>query len=105
MKPGHESEEAFLNRVMAFSREHGWKSAHFRAARTEHGWRTAVSGDGKGFCDLLLVRERVIFAELKAKKGKLSPEQQAWSEVLKEAKQEVYLWFPKDWPEIKRILA
>src|SRR5215813_9770420 len=40
------------------------------AAEAATGWRTAVSGDGAGFPDLLLVRaERLVVAELKVGRG------------------------------------
>jgi hypothetical protein len=47
----------------------GWTWVHFRPAMTGRGWRTPVEGPlGKGWPDLVLVRERdrrLIFAELK----------------------------------------
>lgn len=99
------TEDEFIEQVIDLAHLLQWKSAHFRAARTTSGWRTAVSGDGKGFCDLLLARDRVVYAELKVGKGRLSPEQKAWSDVLKHAGQEVYLWKPENWEEIERILT
>jgi hypothetical protein len=105
LKPTGPSEEDFLNEVMDYARSNEWACAHFRAARTEHGWRTAVSGDGKGFVDLVMVRERVVWAELKTAKGRLSPEQRAWSDRLKAARCEVYLWRPASWGEIRRVLG
>lgn len=99
------TEAEFTERVIDFAQGNGWRSAHFRAARTEHGWRTAVSGDGKGFVDLVLVRERVVWCELKTDKGRLSPEQAAWRRVLLDAKQEVYLWRPRQWGEIEQVLG
>ena len=45
----------------------------------------------------MLVRDRVIYAEIKLERGRLSAEQDAWLEVLREAGQEVYVWKPADW--------
>ena len=60
-----------------------WRVAHFRPAKTEKGWRTPVAADGKGFPDLVLVRgDRLIFAELKGPRGRVSPEQQGWLDAL-----------------------
>ncbi len=57
----------------------GWtKVAHFRPAKTAQGYRTPVEGDGAGFPDLVLVRERVVWIEAKVKGRKLSPEQESW---------------------------
>lgn len=62
----------------------GWRCAHFRAARTAHGWRTAVSGDGQGFPDWVLVHPYggILFVELKAAGGRLEPAQKDWGEAL-----------------------
>ena len=56
---------------------------------------------GPGFPDLVIAGHgRVIFAELKSEKGKLTEDQKAWQEVLyRDA--EWYLWRPSDWPEIE----
>lgn len=75
----------------------GWKVAHFRPAQTKHGWRTPVSADGAGFPDLVLVRDRVVFAEVKSATGKLGPAQEQWKAYLEWAKAEWHLWTPTDW--------
>ena len=63
-----------------------------------------VAGDGAGFPDLVLVRERVIFAELKSETGRLSPEQKTWGDKLFIADCEIYNWRPSDWDKIIKIL-
>lgn len=85
--------------VLDLARHLGWRSAHFRPARTANGeYRTAVQGDGKGFPDCFLVRaERAVAAELKSARGRLSPEQKAWLEAMARAGIEVYIWRPADW--------
>ncbi|MHB8491182.1 MAG: VRR-NUC domain-containing protein [Solirubrobacteraceae bacterium] len=51
-----------------------------------------------GFPDLVLLRPgRVIFAELKATKGKVSDRQQDWYRALIDAGAEAYIWRPADW--------
>lgn len=99
--------EADLQRgVLDIARLTGWRSVHFRSARTAHGWRTPVSGDGLGFPDVLLVRgPRCVVAELKAEKGRVTPDQQAWLDALAESGAEAYVWRPVDYPDaILRIL-
>lgn len=77
----------------------GWQVAYFRPAQTNKGWRTPVGADGKGWPDLTLVRERVIFAELKVGYGKLSPEQTEWGSRLLLAGAEWYEWRVAHWAD------
>jgi hypothetical protein len=82
----------------------GWRVGHFRKARTNKGWRTPVSADGKGFPDLVLVRDRIVYAELKSETGKPSLDQKAWRDAILGAGGEWYLWRPGDWEEVQRVL-
>lgn len=97
-------EEDLLNWVIDTARMLGWHTAHFRPALTAKGWRTAVSGDGEGWPDLVLVRECIIYAELKSETGKLSPEQEDWRDWLTAGGGVWFQWRPSDKPEIERIL-
>lgn len=87
----------------------GWEHASFRPAQTSHGWRTPVTGElGKGWPDLTLVRardRRLVFAELKADDGVLSPDQEHVLESLRSlaggfggagARVDVVVWRPRD---------
>ena len=57
---------------------------------------------GPGFVDLVIAGHgRVIFAELKSEKGKLSDAQQAWRDVLEG---QYRLWRPSDWAKIEEVL-
>ena len=59
----------------------------------------------KGFPDLVLVKpNRLIFAELKREKGKLTDSQREWLKALEEAGAECYVWYPHQWDEIAEIL-
>jgi hypothetical protein len=71
------TETDYQTTIIEAARIGGWRHVHFRPARTTHGWRTPFTGD-PGFPDLILVRERVIFAELKRRPNQLTPEQRAW---------------------------
>ena len=99
------SEAELQNNVIDLAHILGWKIVHFRPAMTLRGWRTPVSADGKGFKDLVLVRERVIWAECKTERGVITSEQQNWHSWLIAAKQEAYIWRPKDLEKIKQILT
>ncbi len=94
----------YQGRIIETARILGWTVAHFRAAMTKYGWRTPVAADGQGFPDLVLVRERVIWMEVKLEKAKLTPEQAHWQEILKYAKQETYVVRPSNWDEVVKIL-
>jgi len=100
-----ESEAEFQRCVIDLAHARGWSVAHFRPARTKAGgWITPVAADGKGWPDLALCRERLVFAELKRQNGKLAPEQAAWIISLQYAGQEVHVWRPSDWAEVERVL-
>lgn len=59
-----------------------------------------------GFPDLCLVRECVIFAELKTTKGELTLNQEHWRDRLQAANVAWFLWRPADWLDgsIERVL-
>lgn len=57
-----------------------------------------------GFPDLVLVRERVIFLELKREKGKLSETQKEWLTALIHAGAEAYVARPSDFDDLAKIL-
>ena len=68
-------------------------------------WRTPAQADGKGFPDLVLVRDRIVFAELKGHKyRKLEPEQIRWREDIEGAGGEYHLWYPEDRDKIIDVL-
>jgi hypothetical protein len=107
------TEEQFLNQIVDLAHLYGWKAAHFRGVRVQRAngtvfYQTPVQADGKGFPDLVLIKpgHPVIFAELKAKGGKLSPEQIDWLETLTQTKDiQVGIWYPEDFDVIHGILS
>jgi VRR-NUC domain len=91
------NEDQLTKQVVKRARGAGWIVAHFHRLPTQKGgWRTPVAADGKGFPDLVLVRERVMFVELKSEGNSLSPEQRRWIERLHGAAAEIYVWKPRD---------
>jgi hypothetical protein len=91
------SERELMACVVDLARVMGWRVAHFRPALTSKGWRTPVGADGAGFPDLLMVRDRIVAAELKGDAGRLSNEQRDWLQDLRDAGAETYMWRPADW--------
>lgn len=57
-----------------------------------------------GFPDIVLVKGRLIFAELKSETGRLTPEQERWLAALRSAGCDVRVWRPSDWQEIEETL-
>lgn len=88
------SEKDWQTSVIEIAGVGGWRHYHTHDSR-----RSA-----KGFPDLVLVRERVIYAELKSQVGRLREDQGPWLEALAAAGQEVYLWRPSDRAEVERVL-
>lgn len=72
--------------------------------RYYHTWRSIHSP--AGYPDVCMVRlSRIIYAELKSEKGKVSQKQQEWlDDLLATGKVEVYLWKPSQFEEIVEIL-
>ena len=99
------TEELFLDWIIEEAHRTGWLVAHFRPAKTKKGWRTAVSADGAGFPDLIMVRrKRLIVAEVKSALGKVSKEQYDWLEAFGKTKAEVFCWTPRGKETILEIL-
>lgn len=103
-----QSEADFQIAVQEYATLRGWSWMHIQKAVNEREyWRTPVTGTlGKGFPDLLMVRDgRLVFIELKAAKGKLSPNQTHVLGLLGLTMAECYVWRPVDWPTILQTLA
>ncbi|MDP2729104.1 MAG: VRR-NUC domain-containing protein [Dehalococcoidales bacterium] len=102
-----EKEEEFQSWVIDLAHTRGWLVAHFRTARTKTGWRTAVSADGQGFPDLICSRGTItIYAEVKRQKGRLTPEQKLWLELLAQNPgNKCFVWRPSERKEIEEVLS
>ena len=78
---------------------------------TLYGWLVYHTHDSRrskeGFPDLCMVRgNRLIFAELKSARGKVSDEQKDWLDRLGCTGTEAYVWWPADWLDgsVDRVL-
>jgi hypothetical protein len=104
------SEADFMDQVIRYARLMGWRVAHFRKVRVQRGngsvyWETPVAADGKGFLDLVLVRDRVVAVELKVGTNKPTWEQEEWITAWTRAGVETYVWKPSMWAEIEKALG
>ena len=91
-------ESTLLARVRRCARAHGYCVYHTRDSR----------GSDCGFPDLCLVRPgRLIFAELKSTRGKLTREQQRGLSLLQHSipAVETYTWRPADWLHMQQLLG
>lgn len=93
--PVFASEAEFQAEVERIAKERGWRAYHTRDSRKS----------AKGFLDLVLVRERVVWAELKAEDGRPTADQLNWIDDLRAAGEEVYVWKPSDMAEVLSVLG
>ena len=89
------SEREFAQTVVDLAEARGWLA--YRTWNSQHS--------PAGFPDLTLVRnDRLVMAELKTMKGRVSPAQRQWLDALKGAGVEVHLWRPDQMSEIEEVL-
>ena len=92
------TETQFKNWVIELAQTCGWLIHHDLPAQYASGrWATPVQGFA-GFPDLVLAHKsgQLMFAELKAEKGKTSTRQETWLGILALAGVENYVWRPSD---------
>lgn len=101
----HISERDLQATVVGMARGYGWM-VYGVLEQSRYAKRLS-----KGYPDLTLVREgRLILAELKSEKGKLTPEQQQWLDTFLRYGQEhdgcceVYVWRPSQLDLIEEML-
>lgn len=95
-------EAAFQRQILDLADLFGWTSYHTYESRRSR----------KGFPDLVMVRRgRLVFAEIKSERGRLSREQEKWLEELADVERyslgnvKARVWRPSDWQEIESILG
>lgn len=99
------SEKDFLIQVTQLAEIRGWAWLHLRPGMTRDSWRTPISGPlGKGWPDLLLIRNgEIMWLELKAEGGSVSPDQEQVIATLSEVGL-ARVYRPSDWDEIEQVL-
>lgn len=101
-QPGWD-EPTFQRWVVPTARANGWR-VRVMDTRAGGGLRRQGHKMDRGWPDLLLVRERVMWIELKAQGGKLRPDQEDVIELLRKAGAEVWIFTPRDWEELLGVL-
>lgn len=89
------SERAWQAQVLELATLYRWTWYHTHDSRRSN----------PGFPDLVLVRDRVLFAELKTDRGRLTNDQLGWISRLEEAGAEAFVWRPKDLDDVRTELA
>lgn len=89
------TEDDFQRQVIDLAILYGWLPYHTRDSRRSQ----------PGFPDLVLVRDRILFPELKIRGNALSPHQVRWREAILTAGGDYRLWYPDDWDEIVATLS
>ena len=97
----YQSEKAFQQQVVELAEYLGW-----------YCWSVNLPQRSKaGFPDILLLRERVIWIELKVHRkggrGKVMPEQRTFHDMLRAAGQSVYVFWNdnEDWEQLQEVLS
>ena len=90
------SEWAFQAELIREALRLGWKVFH------HPDMRKAI---GRGFPDLVLVKHRVVFAELKRPRKQPSERQREWRDALQAAGADWRIWRPADWDDIMNTLT
>lgn len=98
-------ESTFARQIEYLLELGGWRWCHYEPAVRQSGsWATALRGD-RGEPDYRAVRTgRLIFVEIKGDGGRLSSDQKAWIQELREANIETHVWYPDDIETAKEIL-
>ena len=101
--PYFKNERHFTASVRKAARQLGWMEYH--TGHTPNN--NFANRTSPGFPDLVLVKpgKKVIFAELKMPKGKLTEAQIAWGNVLRRSHSiRYFVWRPDDWDIILEVL-
>jgi len=66
-------------------------------------WTTPIGGDGKGWLDLTMLRERILPVEIKARSQDagyhVTAEQQQWIDRWAVVGVRAFIWTPRDWQD------
>lgn len=105
------TERRFMGQVLTLARLFGWAAWHDEATNAPRRcWQCGavqkVPRNRSGWPDLVLVRPpKLMFAELKSTRGRVTRDQGAWLSLLRRVTSvEVVVWRPSDDADIERSL-
>ena len=78
------TEKIFQGQVIKIAKAFGWLCYHTYDSRRSE----------PGFPDLVLVRDKILYREIKTEKGRLTAAQKTWGERLKKAGGDYDVWRP-----------
>jgi hypothetical protein len=87
-------ERDWQNTVVALAKALDWRVYHTHDSRRSD----------PGFPDLVLVRDRIVYAELKNEAGRLSKAQADWRNAIQAAGGTWFLWRPDDYEDVRQTL-
>ena len=87
-------EKSFQSLILWHAKKRGWKCYHTHDSRRSE----------PGFPDLVLVRQKILYRELKTDKGRLTESQKAWGDALIEAGADYAIWRPNQIQDILETL-
>lgn len=105
MQGGAMLERDFATQVEHLLTLYRWTWKHDEPALRQSGtWATSFRGH-RGFPDYIATRDgRLIIAEIKNERGKLTVGQVEWIGKLNQTAAEVYVWRPQDLDQVKEVL-
>ena len=89
------TEKQFQTQIVMVAKANGWIVYHTYDSRRSE----------PGFPDLVLVRDRVLFRELKTNTGRVSVAQKDWGDALTKAGADFKVWRPSDLKAIIKELG
>ena len=88
------TEKQFQSHLVKYAKNRGWQVYHTYDSRKST----------PGFPDLVLVRECILYRELKSEKGRMTQAQKIWGETLTQAGADFAVWKPSQIKEIYKEL-
>ena len=94
-----QTEAEFQRAVIQYAELNAWRVYHVANVKKQ-----LRSGSSVGFPDLVLVRDQILFIELKSNTGRVHAAQSDWITAIAQAGGKTDIWRPEDWDRIETVL-